>query len=71
MLNLAYELGAALRLKNKLEMTPLMLAARLAHKELFFHVLKLEREIYWQLGRIFTKKYECSLFYIFQFYGFG
>ena len=51
MLNCAYELGAALRLKNRLDMTPLMLAARLAHKELFFHVLKLEREIYWQLGK--------------------
>jgi hypothetical protein len=48
---MAYELGAILNIRNKQDLTPLTLAAKLARSELFFHILKIDREIYWQLGK--------------------
>lgn len=48
---MAYEVGAELSVRNVLNLTPLTLAARLARVEMFFHILKIEREIYWQIGR--------------------
>jgi hypothetical protein len=47
---MAYELGALLTIFNHQHLTPLTLAAILAKRDMFFHVLKLEREIYWQIG---------------------
>jgi len=47
---MAYEVGADLNIKNVLQLTPLTLAAKLARVEMFFHILKIEREIYWQIG---------------------
>lgn len=47
---MAYEVGASLSIRNVLNMTPLTLAAKLARMDIFFHILKLEREIYWQIG---------------------
>ncbi|XP_063834932.1 transient receptor potential cation channel subfamily V member 5 [Ostrinia nubilalis] len=48
--DMAYEVGASLNIRNSLNLTPLTLAAKLARTELFFHILNIEREIYWQIG---------------------
>lgn len=48
---MAYEVGADLDIKNMQNLTPLTLAAKLARIEMFFHILKIEREIYWQIGK--------------------
>lgn len=71
---MAYEVGASLSIRNVLNMTPLTLAAKLARMDIFFHILKLEREIYWQIGdslqffkcqyqllMVFREYYLCSL----------
>lgn len=47
---MCYEVGAQLAFKNILNLTPLTLAAKLARVNMFYHILKLEREIYWQIG---------------------
>lgn len=47
---MAYEVGADLNIKNVQNLTPLTLAAKLARIDMFFHILKIEREIYWQIG---------------------
>ena len=52
MFDVAYEVGANLSLKNAKCLTPLTLAAKLARVELFFHILNIEREIYWQIGKL-------------------
>ncbi|XP_047523525.1 transient receptor potential cation channel subfamily V member 5 [Pieris napi] len=48
--DMAYEVGASLNIRNVRNLTPLTLAAKLARTELFFHILNIEREIYWQIG---------------------
>ncbi|KOB61355.1 Nanchung, partial [Operophtera brumata] len=48
--DMAYEVGAGLNIRNVLNLTPLTLAAKLARTEMFFHILNIEREIYWQIG---------------------
>ena len=53
MFAMAHELGALLTIRNRLGLTPLTLAAKLARRDMFFHILKIEREIYWQLGHSF------------------
>lgn len=57
---MAYEVGSSLSIKNLLNLTPLTLSAKLARVEMFYHILKLEREIYWQIG-IFIICYENIL----------
>ena len=52
---MAYEVGAKLAIRNVLNLTALTLAAKLARIDMFFHILNLEREIYWQIGN--TKKH--------------
>lgn len=47
---MAYEVGASLNIRNVQNLTPLTLTAKLARVELFFHILNIEREIYWQIG---------------------
>jgi transient receptor potential cation channel subfamily V member 5 len=49
---MAYEAGADINIKNNLNLTPLTLAAKLAKTEIFFHILNIQREIYWQIGYI-------------------
>jgi ankyrin repeat protein len=49
---MAYEAGADINIKNNLNLTPLTLAAKLAKTEIFFHILNIQREIYWQIGLI-------------------
>ncbi|XP_025837236.1 transient receptor potential cation channel subfamily V member 5 [Agrilus planipennis] len=53
----AYEVGARLSIRNVLHLTPLTLAAKIAQVEMFFHILNLEREIYWQIGSITCAAY--------------
>lgn len=55
---MAYETGANLHIKNILNLTPLTLAAKLARVEMFFHILNIEREIYWQLGEILLSYFQ-------------
>ena len=50
MFDLAVEGGASINIKNKLNMTPLTVAAYLARQEMFFHIANIEREVYWQIG---------------------
>ncbi|KAF0296374.1 Transient receptor potential cation channel subfamily V member 6 [Amphibalanus amphitrite] len=57
MFDLVYECGARIDLVNRLGLTPLTLAAKLAKKDIFFHILKVQREIYWQIGNITCAAY--------------
>ena len=52
MWDMAIECGAAINIENRLGLTPLTLAAYLARMEMFFHIASVEREIYWQLGKV-------------------
>ncbi|XP_022906014.2 transient receptor potential cation channel subfamily V member 5 [Onthophagus taurus] len=58
--DMAYEVGASLAIKNVKNLTPLTLAAQLARVEIFFHILNIEREIYWQIGSITCAAYPLS-----------
>lgn len=55
--DMAYEVGSSLSLRNQLNLTPLTLAAKLGRVEMFFHIMNIEREIYWQLGSITCAAY--------------
>nr|CAD7571207.1 unnamed protein product [Timema californicum] len=55
--DMAYEVGASLSVRNMLNLTPLTLSAKLARIEMFFHILNIEREIYWQIGSITCAAY--------------
>jgi len=50
---MAYEVGANISIKNYKYLTPLTLASKLARVELFFHIMNIEREIYWQIGEFY------------------
>ncbi|CAF5185716.1 unnamed protein product, partial [Rotaria magnacalcarata] len=52
MVDLLYELGASLDIKNRQGLTPLTLAAVKAHKDMFDHILQKTRTIYWQYGNV-------------------
>ncbi|KAL7305423.1 hypothetical protein TKK_0002166 [Trichogramma kaykai] len=58
--DMAYEVGSSLSVANVLHLTPLKLAAKLARIEMFFHILNIEREIYWQIGSITCAAYPLS-----------
>lgn len=55
--DMAYEVGSSLAVRNQLNLTPLTLAAKLGRVEMFFHIMNIEREIYWQLGSITCAAY--------------
>ncbi|XP_065339476.1 transient receptor potential cation channel subfamily V member 5 [Cloeon dipterum] len=59
--DMAYEAGADINIKNSLNLTPLTLAAKLAKTEIFFHILNIQREIYWQIGSITCAAYPLAL----------
>lgn len=54
---MAYEVGSSLSVRNQLNLTPLTLSAKLGRVEIFFHIMNIEREIYWQLGSITCAAY--------------
>ncbi|XP_073981957.1 transient receptor potential cation channel subfamily V member nanchung isoform X2 [Rhodnius prolixus] len=58
--DMAYEVGGDLSIRNVQNLTPLTLAAKLARIDLFFHILNIEREIYWQIGSITCAAYPLS-----------
>lgn len=58
--DMAYEIGASLGIRNVLHLTALTLAAKLGRVEMFFHIMNIEREIYWQLGSITCAAYPLS-----------
>ncbi|XP_025425861.1 transient receptor potential cation channel subfamily V member 5 isoform X2 [Sipha flava] len=58
--DMAYEIGAELNIRNVQNLTPLTLAAKLARIQMFFHILKIEREIYWQIGSITCAAYPLT-----------
>ncbi|XP_033231700.1 transient receptor potential cation channel subfamily V member 5 [Belonocnema kinseyi] len=58
--DMAYEVGASLSVRNNQHLTPLTLSAKLARIEMFFHILNIEREIYWQIGSITCAAYPLS-----------
>ena len=51
MFDLAVECGAAINILNNQQLTPLSTASFLARTEMFFHIVNIEREIYWQIGK--------------------
>ncbi|XP_076672805.1 transient receptor potential cation channel subfamily V member nanchung isoform X2 [Andrena cerasifolii] len=59
--DMAYEVGASVSIRNAQHLTPLTLSAKLARIEMFFHILNIEREIYWQIGSITCAAYPLSL----------
>ncbi|XP_058801276.1 uncharacterized protein LOC131670008 [Phymastichus coffea] len=58
--DMVFEVGSSLSVRNVLNLTPLTLAAKLARIEMFFHILNIEREIYWQIGSITCAAYPLS-----------
>lgn len=58
--DMAYEVGSTLSIRNTLNLTPLTLAAKLGRVSMFFHILNIEREIYWQLGSVTCAAYPLS-----------
>jgi transient receptor potential cation channel subfamily V member 5 len=58
--DMAFEVGSSLAIRNLQNLTPLTLAAKLSRVEMFFHILNIEREIYWQLGSITCAAYPLS-----------
>ncbi|XP_058834961.1 transient receptor potential cation channel subfamily V member 5 [Topomyia yanbarensis] len=59
--DMGYEVGSSLDIRNLLNLTPLTLAAHLGRVEMFFHIMNIEREIYWQLGSITCAAYPLAL----------
>lgn len=57
MFDVGYEVGSNIHVRNVQNLTPLTLAAKLGRVEMFFHVMSIEREIYWQLGSITCAAY--------------
>nr|CAH0100413.1 unnamed protein product [Daphnia galeata] len=57
MFDMAHELGSLLAVRNRLGLTPLTLAAKLARRDMFFHILKIQREVYWQLANVTCSAY--------------
>ncbi|CAH1105223.1 unnamed protein product [Psylliodes chrysocephalus] len=58
--DMAYEVGSSLGIRNNQNLTALTLAAKIARTDMFFHILNLEREIYWQIGSITCAAYPLS-----------
>lgn len=52
MFDMAFEAGGSIGVKNRQGLIPMTLAAILAHRDIFFHILNIEREIYWQIGEL-------------------
>lgn len=52
MFDILYSLGARLDIRNRQGLTPLTLAAKLARKEMYEHILEIIRQIYWIYGNV-------------------
>lgn len=60
MFDFAFENGAQINIKNRQGLTPLALAAKLTRTELFFHILNIQREIYWSFAEIVFAAYHLD-----------
>ena len=61
MFDMAFELGANFRILNRQGLSPLTVAAFLAHTDMFFHVLNIDRDIYWQIGHVVCAAYPLTV----------
>ena len=61
MFDMAFELGADFRIINVQGLSPLTVAAFLAHTDMFFHILNIERDIYWQVGQVVCAAYPLTV----------
>ncbi|KAL4218965.1 hypothetical protein ACF0H5_021551 [Mactra antiquata] len=52
MFDILYSLGARLDIRNRQGLTPLTLAAKLARKDMYEHILEIIRQIYWIYGNV-------------------
>ncbi|XP_052249252.1 transient receptor potential cation channel subfamily V member 6-like isoform X4 [Dreissena polymorpha] len=52
MFDILYGLGARLDIRNRQGLTPLTLAAKLARKEMYEHILELIRHVHWIYGNV-------------------
>ncbi|XP_067662338.1 transient receptor potential cation channel subfamily V member 5-like isoform X2 [Haliotis asinina] len=52
MFDLLHGLGARLDIKNRQGLTPLTLASKLARKDMYEHILEIEREVFWLFGNV-------------------
>jgi len=50
MFDMCFEAGACVTIENNQKLIPMTLACVLARRDLFFHILNITREIYWQIG---------------------
>ena len=64
MFDIAYELGAETTIVNLQGLTTLTLAAQMAKKQMFFHILNINRDVYWRVGN--EKLLRPIRMYIFQ-----
>ncbi|VDP16088.1 unnamed protein product [Soboliphyme baturini] len=60
MFDLAYRLGAKLHIQNNQNLIPLTLAAKLAKKKMFDHVLNYEKQYLWTYGSLMCIAYPLS-----------
>ncbi|ESO92828.1 hypothetical protein LOTGIDRAFT_216486 [Lottia gigantea] len=52
MFDIVYELGGSLNIRNRQGLTPLTLAAKLARKDMYEHILEKERKEFWKYGNV-------------------
>ncbi|KAL3870294.1 hypothetical protein ACJMK2_038370 [Sinanodonta woodiana] len=57
MFDLLLSLGADLNIKNRQGLTPLTLAAKLARKDMYEHILEKIRQVYWIYGNVTSAGY--------------
>ena len=49
--DIAYESGAETTIMNRQGLTTMTLAAQMAKKQMFFHILNINRDVYWRVGK--------------------
>ncbi|XP_048244960.1 transient receptor potential cation channel subfamily V member 5-like isoform X3 [Haliotis rufescens] len=52
MFDLLHGLGARLDIKNRQGLTPLTLSSKLSRKDMYEHILEIEREVFWLFGNV-------------------
>ncbi|CAL1545613.1 unnamed protein product [Lymnaea stagnalis] len=60
MFDLLHSQGARLDIKNRQNLTPLSLAAKLARKDMYEHILEIVREVYWLYGNVTSAGYPLN-----------
>jgi hypothetical protein len=52
MFDVAYEVGAVTTIVNRQGLTTLTLAALMANRQMFMHILNINRDVYWRVGKV-------------------